>query len=431
MWKKFVCALLAAALLVLPCLAADAPTVAAKAAILYEKSTGETLLEQNADEKLYPASTTKLLTAALALEYGNPNDVITVTKEATDQLYEQGSSVYLITGEQMPFMDMLRYLLIASGNDAANALAIHISGSLEAFVKLMNNKAQELGCTNTHFTNPNGLPDENHYTSARDLLKIALYAMENETLAGIVKEPSVTLPVTNKHAKTTTKYSTNYMLVGNKSNPSYNYEGCIGIKTGSTTAAGLCFISALQKDDLTFYTVVLGAAKGQDGSMGSFAETKKLFEYAKSNFSIQVMLRDTEPICEVPVRLAADKKESVMLTPEESLTALLPTDFKSADLQLDYAAVQSVDAPVKEGQALGTLTVSYQGKEYGTLKLVASSAVQRSETLYIIDRITSFLGGTAFKIILAAVVALILILGGYVVFVNRRRSRRRRRGRHM
>ena len=120
-----------------------------------------------------------------------------------------------------------------------------------------------------------------------------------------------------------------------------------------------------------------------------------------------------------------------MLTPEESLTALLPTDFKSADLQLDYAAVQSVDAPVKEGQALGTLTVSYQGKEYGTLKLVASSAVQRSETLYIIDRITSFLGGTAFKIILAAVVALVLILGGYVVFVNRRRSRRRRRGRHM
>ena len=221
------------------------------------------------------------------------------------------------------------------------------------------------------------------------------------------------------------------MLPGNHANPAYAYEGCLGIKTGSTTAAGLCFISAIQKDDLTYYTVVLGAAKSESGQMGSFTETKKLFDYAKESFSMQVMLKSTEPICEVPVRLAADKKESVMLTPEDTFTALLPSDFKTEDLVLDYAAVESVDAPVAQGQALGTVTVRYHDKDYGTVKLVAASAIERSQTLYVIDRITSFFGSTTFKIILAALVAFILILAAYVVIVNRRRAKRRRRGRHM
>ncbi|MEA5039183.1 MAG: D-alanyl-D-alanine carboxypeptidase family protein [Clostridiaceae bacterium] len=432
MLKKWICTLLAAALLATPAFALTPPDIQAKAYILYEKSSGETLQESNADEQLYPASTTKLLTAALAMEYGNPDDVVTVPKEATEGLFEQGSSVYLIPGEEIGFMDLMRYLLIASGNDAANTLAIHISGSIDAFVTLMNNKVQELGCENSHFTNPNGLPDENHYTSARDLLKIALYAMQNETIAQLVTETSVTLPVTNKHTKTTTKYSTNYMLPGNHANPTYGYEGCLGIKTGSTTAAGLCFISAVQKDDLTFYTVVLGASKGDDGTMGSFTETKKLFDFAKNNYANQVMLKNSEPICTVPVRLAANKQDTILLTPEDSVTALLPTDFQTSDLQLDYTAPESVDAPVEEGQVLGELTVSYQGREYAKMNLVSSSAVERSEPLYIIDRITGFFGGTAFKIILAAVAAFLLILVVYVIVFNRRRRKKHRsRGRHI
>jgi len=431
MLRKTICALLSAALLAVPALALTPPEIDAKAYILYEQSNKETLLESNADEKLYPASTTKLLTAALAMEYGNPDDIVTVTDAATKDLYAQGSSSYLIAGEQIPFMDLMRYLLVASGNDAANALAIHVSGSIDAFVTLMNNKVQELGCTNTHFTNPNGLPDENHYTSARDLLKIALYAMQNKDIAQIVTQTSVVLPVTNKHAKSTTKYSTNYMLPGNNANPAYAYEGCLGIKTGSTTAAGLCFISAAAKDGLTFFTVVLGAVKGTDGSMGNFAATKKLFDFAKENYSVQVMLKPSEPICTVPVRLAADKQDTVLLTPEESITALLPTDFKTTDLKLDYKAPDSVDAPVEKGQALGELTITYNGREYAKMKLVATSSIERSEALYILDRITGFLGSTTFKIILAAIVAFILILLVYVIVFNRHRRKRRGRGRHI
>ena len=158
MFKKIFCLVLAAVLCCTPALAAPAPEhhVAAKAAILYELSTDTVLLEQDADMKLFPASTTKLMTAIVAMEYGNPQDVVTVTAEAVDGLFELGSASYLLAGEEIAFMDLMRYLLIGSGNDAANALAIHVSGSLDGFVELMNNKARELGCTTVALTsNPN------------------------------------------------------------------------------------------------------------------------------------------------------------------------------------------------------------------------------------------------------------------------------------
>ena len=253
MRRKIICFLLAAVLCCVPALGAAAPeiTVQAKAAILYEASTDTVLMEQNADERLYPASTTKLLTALVAMEYGNPEDTVTVTREAVDGLYELGSSSYLLAGEEISFMDLMEYMLVASGNDAANALAIHISGSLSAFADLMNSTAQSLGCTGSHFVNPHGLHDEDHYTTARDLLTIAKAAMKNETIARLVGETEVTLPVTNKHDRTTTKFTTNYML-SKKSTGAYYYEGAIGIKTGSTTPAGLCLIGGCQKGDYTY-----------------------------------------------------------------------------------------------------------------------------------------------------------------------------------
>ena len=214
MVKKIICLLLTAVLLATPALAAAAPEhpVAAKGAILYELNTDTVLLEQDADARPYPARTTKLMTALLAMEYGNPEDIINVPAEAVDGLFELGSASYLLAGEEISFMDLMEYMLIASGNDAANAMAIHISGSISAFADLMNNRAQELGCTNTHFVNPHGLHDEQHYTSARDLLRIAKAAMQNPTIAEIVAKDEVVLPITNKHPQTTTKYTTNYLI---------------------------------------------------------------------------------------------------------------------------------------------------------------------------------------------------------------------------
>lgn len=426
MVKKIICLLFAAVLLATPALAATAPEhpVAAKGAILYELNTDTVLLEQDADARLYPASTTKLMTALVAMEYGNPEDIITVPAEAVDGLFELGSASYLLAGEEISFMDLMEYMLIASGNDAANAMAIHISGSISAFADLMNNRAQELGCTNTHFVNPHGLHDEEHYTSARDLLRIAKAAMENPTIAEIVAKDEVVLPITNKHPQTTTKYTTNY-LISRKSTREYHYEGAIGIKTGTTTPAGLCLVAACVKGDYTYYTVVLGAEKGENGERNQFIETAKLFDYGAENFSQQVMLSSSEPIAEVPVRLS-NEKDSVVVTPSENITAMLPNDFETSDLTMKYTVEESVAAPVQAGDVLGKLTVSYEGKTW-QLDLVASSDAARSTVLYILDRITGFFASTAFKIIVASIVALIVILVVYVILVNRRRAKRRRR----
>ena len=426
MVKKIICLLFAAVLLATPALAATAPEhpVAAKGAILYELNTDTVLLEQDADARLYPASTTKLMTALVAMEYGNPEDIITVPAAAVDGLFELGSASYLLAGEEISFMDLMEYMLIASGNDAANAMAIHISGSISAFADLMNNRAQELGCTNTHFVNPHGLHDEEHYTSARDLLRIAKAAMENPTIAEIVAKDEVVLPITNKHPQTTTKYTTNY-LISRKSTRDYYYEGAIGIKTGTTTPAGLCLVAACVKGDYTYYTVVLGAEKGENGERNQFIETAKLFDYGAENFSQQVMLSSSEPIAEVPVRLS-NEKDSVVVTPSENITAMLPNAFETSDLTMKYTVEESVAAPVQAGDVLGKLTVSYEGKTW-QLDLVASSDAARSTVLYILDRITGFFASTAFKIIVASIVALIVILVVYVILVNRRRAKRRRR----
>lgn len=424
MLKKIFCLVLAAVLCCTPVLAAPAPThtVAAKAAILYELNTDTILLEQDADMKLFPASTTKLMTALVALEYGNPEDVVTVTSEAIDGLYEMGSSSYLLNGEQISFMDLLRYLLIGSGNDAANALAIHVSGSIEGFVELMNNTAQELGLTNTHFTNPHGLHNEDHYTTARDLLTLAIEAMKHETIATLVAEDEVVLPITNKHDRTTTKYTTNHLLT-KKSTGDYYYEGAIGIKTGTTTPAGLCLVAACVKGDYTYYSVVLGCEKVEGTSM-QFAETIKLFNWGAASYSQQVMLSSSEPITTVPVRLG-DEKDSVVVRPADNITAMLPNTYETSDLDMEYTLAEDVVAPVKAGDVLGQLTVRYEDKEY-QLDLIAADDVERSTMLYVLDRVTAFFTGTTFKIIVAAVVALIVILVVYAILINRKRAKRRK-----
>ena len=425
MLKKLLSACLLSACLIiaaLPASASEPPSISARGAIIGEMTTGQVVYELNADEKLYPASTTKIMTAILALENGNMNDIVTVSESAVEGLAENGSSVLLKAGEQMVFSDMMTYLLVASGNDAANALAEHISGSVPAFVELMNQKAQELGCENTHFANPHGLHDENHYTTPRDLMKIAEYAMKNETFASIVKIDKTVLPATNMRSETT--ISTTNHLISRWRNADYYYEGAIGIKTGSTTPAGLCLVSGVQSGELTYITVVMGAEEGEDGSLGSFTETIKLLDYAKSGFSIQTMGDSSTPVTEVPVALGKDD-DTVILSPESTLSALLPVDFDPDNVEVEYTVDENIKAPLEKGQVLGSATYSYEGKEYGSVNLVAAESVRRSTWLFIIDTIISIFSSTAFKIVLGVLVlaALAFVLTG--VFGRRRRRGRR------
>ena len=421
MKRRLLCIFLLLCCLSVQVFAVEPPTMTAKAAPLYEASTDTVLYALNADQKMYPASTTKLMTAALVMEYANPEDTVTVRQSAIDDIVSYGNdlrnSVYFLAGEEVQFMDMLDMLVVYSNNTAANILAEHVAGDIKSFVDLMNSKAAELGCTGTHFVNTHGLHVEDHYTTANDLLKIAQYAMKNEKIVASMQKASIKTPVTNKHKTQTTLGNTNLLT------SSYKQLGLIGGKTGSTTAAGYCLVAACQEDDKIYYSVLLDC----DTTTLRFSETKALFKFGKESFSVQTLLSATEPICEAPVRLSS-KVDSVMLVPEHSISALLPNDFDAKAVELEYSYDKDITAPVAVGDALGKVNVRYNGHEYGQVKLVAASKVERNTLLYVLDQVTSFFSGTLFKVILIALIVLVVLFVGYVVLSNKRRKRRNRSG---
>ncbi len=431
--------------------AAGAPELSAKGAILCAVSDDGlydlVLYEKNADEQLYPASLTKIMTAIIALE--NESDLDAEFIAYAKSLEPLGKEVYyLMPGEKMAFRDYLNLMLVPSYNEAANVIAYNIGGSIEDFVVLMNEKAAELGCTNTHFANAHGLHDQSHYTSARDMLIISRYAMQNETFAEIVAQTSITLPVTNKHKTESFLRSTNHLL-HNKSQPGYVYQGTLGIKTGSTTPAGYCLSAAFAAEGMTYYSVVLGSSKNEDGRLGSFLDTRALFNHGKDDFSEQPILKATQPIVELPVTLSPDGT-SVVLLPERSVSDFLPKTFDYlTDLHiraegeplpdgfdpkgkviLTYTVPAEVEAPIEKGQELGTLRMEFDGREICTMGLLSSLTLSKSEVLDTVDTFQTFVQTKMFKYIIIGILALIVVLFVVViVIVSSRRKKRRRYGR--
>lgn len=218
------------------------PVVASASAaseIAMELSTGTVLAENNSEIKMPMASTTKIMTALIIIEECNLDEVITV---ADDAVGVEGSSIYLKKGEEIDIRDLVYGLMLRSGNDSAAALAIHHSGSIEKFVAVMNERAKKLGAQNTHFTNPSGLPDDDHYTTARDLCIIACYAMKNDTFREVVS--------TKNHAG-------KFRSFANKNKMLYNYDGANGVKTGYTMKAGRCLVSSAERGGMDVVAVVL------------------------------------------------------------------------------------------------------------------------------------------------------------------------------
>lgn len=405
----------------------ELPMIEASAYIAVETESNSVLFEHNADEQLYPASVTKLLTALVAVDNLQPDDVITVSTEDVEGLYEQGSSVFLKNGEEVTFDNMLKYLLIASGNDAANALARTISGSKEAFADLMNQKALELGCTGTHFTNPTGLPDDNHKTTARDIYLIAMEVLKNPTLVEICSTSKLIFPATNLHDETTF-YSTNH-LISTYKDDRYFYEGATGMKTGWTGAAGMCLVATAERNDLNIMTVVLGAPKREDGSQGSFTETTKLLDYCFNNYKKDIFIPATEPICDVTVNLAKKDASNLTLTLSEDYYDILAKDTTREDLSIVPLTDADIEAPINKGDVLGTASITYNGEIRATIDLIAANDVERSQTAYIFSQIKAFFNSLVFKIIIGVLIALIVILI-VIRTINVRRRRNRRGGRY-
>jgi len=394
--------------------------------ILAEPSSGEILYEKNADERANPASLTKIMTALILLEEGNLADTAVVSQSALS--LDPGSSVAgLIVGEEITLEALLDCILIASANDACNVVAEHLYGSVDAFVARMNERAEELGCKNTHFVNTHGLTDENHYTTARDIYTITLAALQYPKFLEICNTASVQIPATNKSAERSF-ISTNNLITRLKSDQ-YLYPLAKGIKTGHTSAAGYCLVSSAEKGDLYLVSVVMHSSKNEEtGLIMSFVDTAALFEWGFNNFSYQDMLTASEPVTELPVTMSSDT-DYVVLSTSGSIKALLPNDFSpdQAERNIVLYYPDGVEAPVTKGQILGSMSVFYNGRDYGSVNLVAVNSVERDELLYKIEQIKAFFRQEWVMIAAIGVLSVIIIYTLIVIIAGSRHRRNRAR----
>ena len=266
----------------------DTPEISAGAAILLDSASEKIIYSKNESEKMYPASTTKILTAILTIENCNLNDVVTVPYEAIASIPSGYSVAALQPGEQLTVEQLLQVMMVHSANDAANVLAYHISGSIDAFSNLMNKKVEELGLTNTHFTNPSGMHDENHYTTAYDLAIIMKYCMKNTTFRSLSGLKYCKIPATNKYDERVFNTTNELLIYDNREvSSNYYYKYAIAGKTGYTTQAKNCLVSVSNKDDLELICVVLSVGLYPNNLSAKFVDTKTLFDYGYNNYTIR------------------------------------------------------------------------------------------------------------------------------------------------
>lgn len=355
------------------------------AAILMDSKTGKILYEKNSNEKKYPASTTKILTAIIAIENCNLSDTISASYNAIMSIPSGYSIAEIKENEVLTVEQLLNVFLIHSANEAGYILAEHISGSISNFADLMNQKALEIGCTDTHFTNPSGIQDENHYSTAHDMALIAQYCMKNETFRQIVCKTSYTLEPTDKTPEERYFVTTNDLI---KTSSEYYYPYCIGIKTGYTSKAKNCLISASQKDGLELITVVLGAEFTENSKSARNTDTINLFNYGFENYKYQEILSKNSVIKNVTVKNATKETKELPIITENSITSLLPNNIDLNSLEPIISINENIEAPISEGTVIGSIKYNIDGIEYST-NLCAEHSVEKFDLILLIGQISA------------------------------------------
>ena len=409
-----------------PELPAD-PDILAKAALLVDANTGAVAYAKNEHQELYPASLTKIMTALLTLEAIDAGKLsmdqeLTATATALEGLSADGSSAGIKVGETMSVRNLLYCMLVVSANEACDILAEAISGSVSAFVDAMNAKAAELGCENTHFVNPNGLHDPQHYTSAWDMYLITKAAMEYPDFMTICDPAAYTVPATNLSGErklyTTNHLLSNWRVIG------YRNTEAHGIKTGSTDAAGHCLVSSAMRGSLHFISVILGAERVVENGVGnirSFSETTRMFNYGFDNFTYKTIVEEKEVIQEVSVSLS--KMDHVTVHPARDIEVLLPKVLDAGDLERAITLQEPVEAPVEKGQKLGTMVLSYDGVTYASVDLLASFDVEASKLMTFWRDVKIFFAKTSVRVGIIVLVVLIVVLVLCKLLFGRRRYR--------
>lgn len=331
----------------------------AKSAILMEKSTGNILYESNPDERLPIASVTKVMTMLLIMEAVDSgkislDDMVTVSENAMSY---GGSTMFLETGEQLTVNDMLKGIAVASANDGCVAMAEHLAGSESAFVDMMNEKAKKLGMENTHFMNTNGLDEDDHYSSARDVAIMSRELMKHETIFNYTSIWMDTLRGGKFQLANTNK------LIR-------FYDGANGLKTGSTSKALCCLSAAAKRNDMQLIAVVLGAPTSAE----RFASAKSLLDYGFANYAVNTQITAGDEVQKIAVEKGVDKEVGVVAG--DSCSTLVKKgqeDNITKEIKID----ETITAPIEAGQKIGTMTISRDGEVIADIDLNASSAVEK------------------------------------------------------
>ena len=360
------------------CVSANSiPETYAPSCLLMEESSGKILYSKNANSVMYPASTTKMMTAILTIENCNLSDIATVSHNAVFSIPNGYSTASLVEGEELTIEQLLNVLLIPSANDAAVVLAEHIAGSVESFSEMMNSKATEIGCKNTHFVNPSGIHDENHYSTAYDLALIGRYAMQLPTFRSIVSKTRYSLPITNKYDKEDRIFNTtNDLLKPNyeDSPTNYYYKYATGAKTGYTDPAGHCIVATATKDNLSLIAVVLNDDFTEENISQRPIDCKTLFEYGFNNYSIVPIANKGEVGHTINIINATSETASLDLLYSEDLSVFVPNGFDVSSVTPNIKLTQGLFAPISEGTILGTISYDIDGTNY-SCNLIASHTV--------------------------------------------------------
>lgn len=408
-------------------------TETAKAAILYELNSGTMLYAYNPDAKIYPTSMVKMMTVLVALENANLDEMVTITRSMRNQVPIGILGIDLKTDEEISLRDLLYCTMVASATDASVMVAVHVGGSIEGFLQMMNDKAAELGCQNTHYGNVHGLHDENTYTTARDICRITEAALENEDFRTMFCTSDYTVPATNKSEERVIK-TTNHMM--NERNTKYYDKRVTGGKTGATDEGGRCLTLTAEKDGMEILCVLMGATPtvAENGSLdayGSFEESKVLIDYAFENFEFRQVFFDGQSLTQYPVGNGASH---VVTQATTSISTVLPADVDDTQLKWVYRLSDSnLTAPIEKGQILGAVQVWYGTKCLAQTDMVAMNGVKIAQSPVIPEKPEGMQDGSWVTILLIllglVVVAFLVIVGLRAFHIMKYQQRQKRRSR--
>lgn len=338
-------------------------STSARSATLYMPEAREFIYSKNSDDILPMASTTKIMTAIVAIEKTKLSDIVTIDESAVGT---EGSSAYLKYGDVLTMEELLYALLLQSANDAAVAIAYYVGGDLQGFTEMMNDKAESIGLEHTHFTNPHGLHDDDHYTTARDLAILTAKALENETFRNIVSTYKKTF---SSEDRIRTYVNHNKLL--------NTYDGCIGVKTGFTKKSGRCLVSAAKRDGLEFISVTLDAPD-------DWNDHKEMLNFGFSSYEKIALSERFDHIYSIPV-IGGEKNNTTVLNFEEA-NIILPRADYNIDEQVKL--IRYCFAPIKRGDILGEVIYSIDGQKIASVSLVASEDINKCNN-NIFDKILS------------------------------------------